>query len=202
VGSDICQIAPNAAGVDVINCTPQSEFQDEEKPVRALLENEKEGGARNLIVGYSPSSSLANATNSIRGSVGSSNLGFGEDHRRLYDDSGANIDVLVVWTKDAECLNSGLPVGCTLTPTTESNMRGLINLAIAETNTAFDLSGIKTQLRLVHAYRDPDYLEPTSDAFNTALTNLRVKTDGKLDSVHAKRALYGADAVAMIIGKC
>lgn len=80
-------------------------------------------------------------------------------------------------------------------------MRGLIQLAIAETNTAFELSGIATQIRLVHAYRDLEFIEDTTpDAMSNALDSLRSKTDGVLDSVHAKRALYGADIVNMIVG--
>jgi hypothetical protein len=191
VGPDICQISPNANGVGEINCTPQSEFKDNEEPVEAPQNVVEAGGTRHLKVGYHPSSSITNSTYSMRG-----------QSRRLYDNSGATIDVLVVWTSEAECKKSGLPKACTLTPTTESNMRGLIDLAVFETNTAYNLSGINTQLRLVHAYRDPTYVEPTTAVFNTVLTNLKATSDGKLDSVHAKRTLYGADAVAMIIGKC
>ena len=98
----------------------------------------------------------------------------------------------------AECKQSGLSEGCLHTATTEINMRGLIDLAVAETNTAYENSGINTQLRLVHAYRDPDYVENT---FSTALSDLQSQTDGQLDSVHSKRTLYGADIVAMLVGK-
>merc|ERR1711862_669820 len=59
-------------------------------------------------------------------------------------------DVMVVWTKRAECKNSGLSPGCTLTTQTRANMFAKINLAVDETNTAFSLSGINTELRLVH----------------------------------------------------
>jgi hypothetical protein len=193
VGDQICQMSPNAGGADEINCTPLSEFRDHEEPVE-VPQN------RNLRVGYHPTSSLTNATHSMRGSAGRINIDFGEG-RRLYDDSGSTIDVLVVWTNEAECKTSKLAKTCTRNATTESNMRGLIDLAVFETNTAFNLSGINTQLRLVHAYRDPTYVEPTTAVFNTVLTNLKATSDGKLDSVHAKRTLYGADAVAMIIGK-
>jgi hypothetical protein len=200
VGDQICQMSPNAAGVDEINCKLQSEFQDHEEPAEVPQNVVEAGGTRNLIVGYHPSPSPTNATYSMRGSAGRVDLDFGEG-RRLYDDSGSTIDVLVVWTSEAECKTSNLAKTCNRTATTESNMRGLIDLAIVETNTAFALSGINTQLRLVHAYRDPTYVEPTTTVFNTVLTNLRAPTDGKLDSVHAKRTLYGADAVAMIVGK-
>lgn len=78
-------------------------------------------------------------------------------------------------------------------------MRGLIDLAIAETNTAFQLSGILTTLRLVHAYRDPEYVEPTNTAYRIALGDLGGTTDGKLDGVHVNRALYGADMVQLFM---
>jgi hypothetical protein len=189
VGDQICHVSPNAGGVDEINCTPLSEFRDEE-PVEVPQNIVEAGGNRNLRVGYPPSSSLTNATYSTGGSAGNGDLDFREG-RRLYDDSGATIDVLVVWTKEAECMNSNLQKRCTRNATTESNMRGLIDLAVFETNTAYNLSGINTQLRLVHAYRDPLYIEPTSNVFNTVLRNLRARGDGKLDRVHAKRTLYG-----------
>jgi hypothetical protein len=86
-----------------------------------------------------------------------------------------------------------------LTTVTENNMYGLIDLAVAETNTALQLSGIYSTLRLVHAYRDPDYIEPTSNVYPVALEELRNATDGKLDSVHKKRTLYAADLVQMLM---
>ena len=122
------------------------------------------------------------------------------NHRGLVaDDLGGNIDVMVVWTKKAECVKSGLAAGCTLTDITENNMRGLIDLAIAETNTAYNLSGVTTQLRLVHAYREPNYVEATTSAFSMALSSLRSTNDGIMDDVHEKRDIFGADIVAMII---
>ncbi len=68
-----------------------------------------------------------------------------------------------------------------------------------ETNTAYELSGIETELVLVHAYRDPDYEEAASDAFGNALDDITSTNDGIMDDVHSKRNTYGADLVAMII---
>ena len=106
---------------------------------------------------------------------------------------------MVIWTKTAECKKSGLDAGCPLSVTTDNNMRGLIDLAIAETNTAINLSGVTTQLRLVHAYREPNYVEEVTNAFGSALTSMRSKTDGVLNDIHSMRNTYGADIVAMII---
>lgn len=189
-GSEICQISPNAKGIGQMTCTAISAFPAEQhEDMEAPPEDRS---LQNLHFGFNPNSVDHNATEatpSLRGNV----------RRHLYDDSGATIDVMVVWTKQAECSVSKLGWPCTLTPTTENNMRGLIDLAIAETNTAFQLSGILTTLRLVHAYRDLEYVEPTNTAYRIALGDLGGTTDGKLDGVHVNRALYGADMVQLFM---
>ena len=78
-------------------------------------------------------------------------------------------------------------------------MEALVDLAVAETNSAYSLSGINTQLRLVHMYRNEDYVEVSGDAFGHALDAIRAKNDGILDEVHLKRDFYGADIVAILI---
>ena len=70
---------------------------------------------------------------------------------------------------------------------------------IEETNTAYTLAGATAQLNLVHAYQDPNYVEASSNAINTALSNIRSTNDGIIDDVHTKRTQYGADVVAMIV---
>ena len=114
---------------------------------------------------------------------------------------GGNIimDIMLVWTKNAECRNSGLSRGCSPTAQTTANMEARLNLAIEETNTAFALSDINARLRLVHAYRHPDYVEASSDAFRSALYGMQNPSDGIMDDVHPLRTQYGADLVAMII---
>mmetsp|Transcript_32782 Transcript_32782/g.57231 ORF Transcript_32782/g.57231 Transcript_32782/m.57231 type:complete len:556 (+) Transcript_32782:3-1670(+) len=121
----------------------------------------------------------------------------GNHHRSL---QATTLDVLVPWTGNAECRNSGLALrGCTLTGQTDTNMRNRINLAIQETNTAYASSGVNAQLNLVHAYRTPTYREARSNAFSKALSAIRSKTDGNMDEVHGYRTQYGADIVALII---
>jgi hypothetical protein len=118
----------------------------------------------------------------------------------LVDNLGRTLDIMVVWTKKSECAASSLS-DCILTLQTEANMRGLIELAIEETNTAFTLSGVNAQLRLVHAYRDPIYVEVTSsgDAFFAALADITGTSDGKMDDVHVMRSKVGADLVVLLI---
>ena len=64
-------------------------------------------------------------------------------------------------------------------------------------------SGVTTQLKLVHYYRESTYVESSLNdtaAFGDALTALRTAGDGAMDNVHALRATHAADIVAMIIG--
>ena len=124
----------------------------------------------------------------VSGGLRGSNLDHGQ-HRDLQ--SNTIIDVLVLWTPKAECANSNLSAGCTRTSVTASNMRARINLAVQETNTAYDLSGIDLELRLAHSELT-SYTEESSDAFGTARGHLRGTNDGYMDNIHAKRTQYGA----------
>jgi len=112
------------------------------------------------------------------------------------NDDGSVIDIMIVWTKSAECTNSALPEDCVLTDVTRNNMIGKTQLAVAETNTAFALSGINTKLRLVHAYLHPTYAE--TDLL-TALNHITASGD-----IHEKRTKYGADVVSFWVNhhKC
>ena len=123
----------------------------------------------------------------LRSSIGSS--------RTLYDDNGGNLDIVVVWTKDAECRNSGLPIGCALTTQTHTAMQNRVNLAIEETNTAYQLSGVNTELLLVNSYRHETFDEKQF-GFGGSLTELRA---GRIDGVHQDRETYGGDLVALLI---
>ena len=188
VGTDVCHVSPNADGIDEIACTPINHFPEEEESVLAPPRDEDDfvnrDKTRNLEFAFD-SNAVVSATM----------------HRDLQDNTTVVIDVMVVWTKEAECKVSGLNdmSTCVLTTVTENNMLGLIDLAVAETNTALQLSGMYSTLRLVHAYRDPDYVEPTSNVYPVALEDLRNATNGKLDSVHKKRSLHGADLVQLFM---
>merc|ERR1719221_2167400 len=124
---------------------------------------------------------------------------FGDRHLRgdrHLQASDTEIDVMVVWTAKAECKRANQPEGCTRNASTESGMRGLIDLAVEETNVAYANSGIGARLRLVHAAILPGYVEP---GFGDSLSQIRSQTDGQLDYVHTWREQYGADVVAMLI---
>ena len=116
-----------------------------------------------------------------------------ESRTLVYDDSGSNLDVMVVWTKKAECKRSGLQENCTPTGQTEATMRTLINLAVEETNAAYQASGVDTEIYLAHAYRHPTHVE---QSFEDSLTGLRL---GTVPGVSKNREKYGADIVALLI---
>jgi hypothetical protein len=131
---------------------------------------------------------------------------------RKLPEAHTTLDIMVVWTTDAECNNHepDLSVdksGCTLTEKTTASMRGRINLAVSETNVAFEQSGIRATLKLVHAYREPAYTEYETPAVNrTVMKNALYDMRGdRVADVHDKRIKYGADLVAMIVharGSC
>jgi hypothetical protein len=200
VGREICRIGPNVLGEDEIQCIPITEVYSKDDPL--VMPNGKSSVGRHMRASTTGIETPYDfvPTNNQSGTEGSfhsyNQHTYGRD---LFDDSGDNIDLLVVWTKAAECGNAGMTSTCSVNTTTESMMRGLIDLAIAETNTAYELSGIFSSLRLVHAYRDPDYVEGSNST--KYVIHLTYQDDGFLDSVHTKRTLYGADIVQMIVGR-
>lgn len=163
----ICQFSPNFRAENRVVCKPEASFPPEDDPIELPTDLKR---------------------------IETNNGNDSRDRRNLndcgpFDDSGSNIDLLVVWTIMAECKNSGLPIGCTPTAITEANMLGLIAMALEESNTAFEKSGVDTMLRLVHAYRHPTYVELTDHrGFKTALRALSRTSDGIMDDVHQKRA--------------
>ena len=100
-------------------------------------------------------------------------------------DDGSRFDVMVVYTPAARAAAGGTTA-----------MQALINLAVAETNTAYSRSGIIPRLRLVHQ-EEVSYTE--SGDFSTDLNRLTNPSDGFMDNVHALRNTYGADLVSLII---
>ncbi len=104
-------------------------------------------------------------------------------------DSGYIIDVLVVYTAAARSGAGGT-----------TNMLNLINLAVSETNTGYERSGIFSRMRLVHA-AEINYDEAiltTSNGWGTALSQL-TNQDNVIDEVRSLRNTYGADLVVMIV---
>ncbi|KAI2492460.1 Metallo-peptidase family M12B Reprolysin-like [Fragilaria crotonensis] len=106
----------------------------------------------------------------------------------------------VLYTKGAMCSAAGFSTGgtCTATAQNVAIIEGIIALAVAETNKAYELSGIPTKFRLVKIHYDAS-TTMTMQTRGNPLPNLRNNGDGKLDYVHAMRDQYGADFVSMIV---
>jgi hypothetical protein len=190
VGNDVCRIHPNVDGGEEIDCVPKSSFKSEDAPKKYTRKELIPANRRrelNSMFGFVPNNSF-DETPSTRQRILRGNNQTSNGRRRVFDDSGSSIDVLVVWTKAAECANAGLNKGCTVT-------------TVEETNTAYELSGIFTSLRLVHAYRDPKYVEKGNGDFYSYLEDVTYENDGNIDGIQEKRALYGADVVQMIVSK-
>jgi hypothetical protein len=114
------------------------------------------------------------------------------------DNDGSVINVMVLWTRAAECASNGQSVTCTPNAQTSSAIMALIRLAIVETNGAYTRSGIGLKLNLVHAYRDASYNDQAV-SMGTTLGRLQSTTDSYLKDVHSKRITFKAHVVAMIV---
>ncbi|MDP6838710.1 MAG: M12 family metallo-peptidase [Planctomycetota bacterium] len=93
-------------------------------------------------------------------------------------------DVLVVYSPQARSAQGG-----------HNAVKALIELAVAETNQAYENSGADLRLRLVHMVQTDD----EDSTFSNNLSDLRGQNDGRYDEVHALREQYGADLVALIV---
>ncbi len=100
-------------------------------------------------------------------------------------DTGALIDVMVVYTDDARASAGGT-----------ANMVNLINLAISETNTGYSHSGITQRVRLVHTAEVS--FDETNFNWEIVLGQL-TNTDNVIDQVKTWRNTYAADLVVMIV---
>jgi hypothetical protein len=181
-------------------CTPAANFPPKADPQEGIEEVQvvkgEDGGMCYLGVTnpINKPSSFVPRSSGLKGQPASNQTRCG-----LLDDIGGNMDILVLWMKAAECRNSGLSASCSVDAATEANMPGLVNVAIKETNVAYDMSGIQTSLCLVHAYRERNYIEMNSNASNNALNAITSMSDGAMDDVHQKRTEYRADIVGMLI---
>ncbi|KAI2508882.1 Metallo-peptidase family M12B Reprolysin-like [Fragilaria crotonensis] len=118
--------------------------------------------------------------------------------RRL--DSSSELDIMVLYTKGAMCSAAGLGTGgtCAATPQNLAKIEGVISLAVAETNRAYELSGIPTKFRLVKTHFESAFND-YAIFWDATLRFLHDNGDGQLDYVHAMRDQYGADFVTMLV---
>ncbi len=98
----------------------------------------------------------------------------------------ATIDVMVVYTPQARAAQGGTAA-----------MQALIDLAVLETNQAYQGSQVMQRLRLVHRAELVGYAETGN--WGIDMGRLFNPTDGFIDYIHPWRAQCGADAVVMIM---
>ena len=99
-------------------------------------------------------------------------------------DDGTVIDLLIAYTQDVP---GGFSSGDALT--------AAIDMAVASTNRALDISKLRTRLRLVHTTQVQ--YEETGDS-DIDLSRLRSSSDGFVDVLHNLRDEYAADLVALV----
>lgn len=100
-------------------------------------------------------------------------------------DDGSQIDMLVVYTQNARVFAGGT-----------SAIQTLINLAEAETNSAYLFSQISPRVRVV-ATHEVNYQESGNSQIDRE--HLYLPNDGVMDEVHLLRDEYVADVVSLIV---
>ena len=168
----VTQLKVDMDGINSVEIIPSSDFPPEADAVVELVPNKEAPPQRFLF----DTLKIPNVT------------------RRVNIASMITIDVLVLWTKNAECKYATEDRSCTRNNGTKEQMVALIELAIFETNTAYEKSGVNLKLELAHSELVDSINEPAEDAFYATLSNLRSDP-----AVQQKRASYGADIVALII---
>lgn len=78
-----------------------------------------------------------------------------------------------------------------------SDIYGLTQLAVAETNQSHINSGVYHQIRLVHFY-NTNYND--SSNMTTNRDRFRINGDGYMDEIHGKRNTYGGDVAVLMQG--
>ncbi len=101
------------------------------------------------------------------------------------EDDGSEIDVFVVWTRQARKDAGGV-----------RHIQTAIDLAVVETNDAYAASDAVQRIRLAGAV-EVNYAGG-SGSFSTNLTRLINPSDGYMDEVHALRDTYAADLVQLV----
>ena len=99
-------------------------------------------------------------------------------------DDGSVIDVMVLYTDDAVATNG------------VATLQNWIELYMAFTNQAYINSNLAQRAALVYT-GEIAYNEPGDN--DTALSDLTVKNDGKLDDAHTLRNTYHADLVMLLV---
>jgi len=110
------------------------------------------------------------------------------------DTKVVTIDVMVVWSVNAECAESFLPNDCALNETTHLNMMAATENMVSISNLVHENSQTGVRLSLVHAERDQSGYRESSSV--QALTDLALPlVDGKLNYIQSLRYVYHPNIV-------
>lgn len=116
-------------------------------------------------------------------------------------DDGSIIDIMCLYTPSSICAELGELNNeeCNYIEN-QHIMENMCQLAVEETNVAFDESGIHTSLRLVYSGLLDIETDETDVAQCGILTNLRSSSESPYANVRNLRDQYGADLVSVISG--
>jgi peptidyl-Asp metalloendopeptidase len=98
-------------------------------------------------------------------------------------DAASQIDVMVIWTPAARSAAGG-----------SSAIQSVVDLAVANTNSAYGNSGVTQRVRLVYSGE----LAHTESGISTDLSRMVAASDGFLDQIPTMRNTYGADVVTLL----
>jgi len=123
---------------------------------------------------------------------------WGHKNTEIYYEDEGNIDIMCIYTREAACNEAGIGSWCDI----EKNHREIddkCELAVSETNTAFELSGVKTRLRLVYSgHVDPSYNENNED-FCQNMIDMAKGSNPSFNNIKHLQEKYKADLVGLIV---
>ena len=119
----------------------------------------------------------------------------GEEHAEELPGEIYTIDVMIAYTTKAKCDCATGSESCA-DSTSKSCIEAKAELAVAETNIAFETSGVSARVELVLTY-EVEYAE--SDSFSTMLADLQYGRIGVNSEIFYHRERVGADVVALFV---
>jgi hypothetical protein len=171
-GNDLYQISFDAEGNEMVLKQNVDQFIDEEHPDDDQLLDDSE---RRMLE--------ENYTSWSRG--------------LQYRDDPGILDVMVIVTKATMCQAAYNRVDCDVRTSNYQPIEAQVELAILESNMAFENSKIPAKFRLVHTHVDPDFSE-FGKSIDDILRSMR-SGNGGFAYVESMRNSVGADFVVLLI---
>jgi hypothetical protein len=117
-----------------------------------------------------------------------------------YTDDPGTLDVMVIYTKATMCTaaSSNSPRDCLVNTANQRPIEAQIDLAILESNMAFENSNIPAKFRLVHTHMDSDFSE-FGKSIDDILRDMKNGNGGYFNYLEPMRESVGADFVVLLI---